>query len=89
MKIPLEKEKATPSSTLAWRIPWTISPWGHKESDMTKQLPLLGSFNRMMKDSQLKVEEPEFEPSQFDPKAEIWTFISVFSLSDLQERVRK
>jgi len=39
---PLEKEMATHSSILAWRIPWTEepgsqSPWGHKESDMTKQ----------------------------------------------------
>ena len=58
--IPLEKGKATHSSTLAWRIP--LSPWGHKESDMTEQLSLSESFNRMMKDSQLKVEEPEFEP---------------------------
>ena len=34
---PLEKGKATHSSTLAWRIPWTIySPWGRKELDMTK-----------------------------------------------------
>ena len=30
---PLEKGKATHSSILAWRIPWTI--WSHKESDMT------------------------------------------------------
>ena len=29
---PLEKGKATHSSILAWRIPWTIRPWGHKES---------------------------------------------------------
>ena len=29
---PLEKGKATHSSFLAWRIPWT-SPWGHKQSD--------------------------------------------------------
>ena len=37
----MEKGKATHSSTLAWRIPWTIySPWGHKESDMTEQLSL-------------------------------------------------
>ena len=34
---PLEKEMATQSSTLAWKIPWTeepgrlYSPWGHKE----------------------------------------------------------
>ena len=33
----LEKEMATHSSTLAWKIPWTeqpgagYSPWGHKE----------------------------------------------------------
>ena len=37
---PLEKEMATHSSTLAWKIPWTeepagYSPRGHKESDMT------------------------------------------------------
>ena len=32
----LEKEMATHSSILAWRIPWTEEPWGHKESDTTK-----------------------------------------------------
>ena len=39
---PLEKEMATHSSTLTWKISWTEeepggphSPWGHKESDMT------------------------------------------------------
>ena len=41
-KDPLEKEMATHSNILAWRIPWTeelgglYSPWGHKESDMTE-----------------------------------------------------
>ena len=40
---PLEKEMATYSSTLAWKIPWTeslvgYSPWGRKESDMTERL---------------------------------------------------
>ena len=41
---PLEKEMATPSSILVWRIPWTeepcrlYSPWGHKESYTTEQL---------------------------------------------------
>ena len=34
----LEKEMATHSSILAWKIPWRksqvgCSPWGHKESD--------------------------------------------------------
>ena len=38
---PLEKEMATYSSILAWRILWTerpgvYRPWGHKESDMIK-----------------------------------------------------
>ena len=38
---PLEKEMATHSSILAWRIPWSeepggCSPWGHKESDTTE-----------------------------------------------------
>ena len=32
---PLEKGKATHSSILAWRIPWTI-PWGCKELDTTE-----------------------------------------------------
>ena len=39
---PLEKEMATHSSTLAWRIPWTEDPggrpWGRKESDTTEGL---------------------------------------------------
>ena len=41
---PLEKEMATHSSTLAWKIPWTekpgkpYSPWGRKESDTTEWL---------------------------------------------------
>ena len=39
----LEKETATHSSILAWKIPWTEEPGGlqsrgHKESDMTYQL---------------------------------------------------
>ena len=42
---PLEKEVATHSNILAWRIPWTEEPgeyssWGHKESDTTEQLTL-------------------------------------------------
>ena len=40
-KDPLEKEMATHSRILAWRIHGQrslvgSSPWGHKESDMTK-----------------------------------------------------
>ena len=38
---PLEKEMATHSRILAWKIPWTeesgsYSPWGRKESDTTE-----------------------------------------------------
>ena len=38
---PLEKEMATHSSILAWKIPWTKKPggystWGHKELDTTE-----------------------------------------------------
>ena len=42
---PLEKEIATHSSDLAWRIPWAEEPdglqsIGHKKSDTTEQLSL-------------------------------------------------
>ena len=38
---PLEKGKATHSSVLAWRIPWTVySPWGCRELDTTEWLSL-------------------------------------------------
>ena len=42
---PLEKEMATHSSILAWRILWTEEPggrqpWGQKESDTTERLTL-------------------------------------------------
>ena len=35
---PLENGKATHCNILAWRIPWTIYPWGCKESEMTEWL---------------------------------------------------
>ena len=41
---PLEKEMATHSSILAWRVPWMEEPgvpesiWGLKESDTTEGL---------------------------------------------------
>ena len=39
---PLEKEMATPSSILTWKIPWTEEPdllqsWGRKELDTPEQ----------------------------------------------------
>ena len=42
---PLKKKMATHSSILAWEIPWAeepsrLSPWGHKESDMTEWLSI-------------------------------------------------
>ena len=52
-KIPLKKEMAIHSSTIAWKIPWTEEPgrlyssWGCKESDTTERLhfPFLSSKN--------------------------------------------
>ena len=49
----LEKEMATYSSNLAWKIPWmeepTVhgvpkSPWGHKESDTTDSKQFFSFF---------------------------------------------
>ena len=39
---PLEKQMATHSSILAWKISWTegCSPWGRKESGTTERLTL-------------------------------------------------
>ena len=50
---PLEKEMATHSSILAWRIPWTeslagYSSWGHKESDMTEQLTVTKTLDNLL-----------------------------------------
>ena len=52
---PLEKGKATHSSILAWRIPW--SPWGRKESDMTEQLSSSSSFDLQQKYYHVYVKE--------------------------------
>ena len=48
---PLEKEMATHSSTLAWRIPWMeklggLQSTGRKESDMTERLHFAFPFSR-------------------------------------------
>ena len=40
----LEKGLATHSSILAWKISWTVYPWGFKESDTTEQLSLSPQF---------------------------------------------
>ena len=45
---PLEKEMATHSSTLAWKIPWMEERgrlWGHKELDTTESLHLVTDFS--------------------------------------------
>ena len=46
---PLEKEMATYSSNLAWKIPWMeesgrYSPWGHKELDFSQSEQLFTFF---------------------------------------------
>ena len=50
---PLEKEMATHSSTLAWKIPGQrslvgYSPWGHKESDTTERLHFLFFLSNLL-----------------------------------------
>ena len=52
---PLEKEMATNSGTLAWKIPWIEEPgglqsWGLKESDTTERLDFL-SFSGLCSSS--------------------------------------
>ena len=46
---PLEKEMATHSSTLAWKIPRTeepgrLRPWGRKESGVTERLHFVSLY---------------------------------------------
>ena len=48
---PLEKEMATHSSVLAWRIPWTeelggLQSMGRKESDTTERLHFTFTLSR-------------------------------------------
>ena len=55
----LEKEMATPSSILAWKIPWTeepvgYSPWGRKELDMTEQLQMVTAAMKLKDASSLE-----------------------------------
>ena len=44
LEYPLEKEMATHSSVLAWKVPWTEEPGGlhgvAKQSDMAEQITL-------------------------------------------------
>ena len=59
---PLEKETATHSIILAWKIPWrqrslvSYSPRGHKESNMTKRLHFHSPFRWQLTGSLSKVE---------------------------------
>ena len=73
---PLEKEMATYSSILAWRIPWTEGPGelqslGLKELDMTEQLTLsFGGFpdsSAGKKIHLLMQETPVWFPGREDP----------------------
>ena len=56
----LEKEVATHSSVLAWRIPWTQEPGrlqstGHKESDTTERLRFHALEKEMATNSSVQV----------------------------------
>ena len=54
---PLEKEMATHSSILVWKIPRTeepagYSPWGHKELDMTEAAEHTSAFIHQVRSDQ-------------------------------------
>ena len=62
---PLEKEMATHSSTLAWKIPWTeesggLQSMGYKELDTTEQLHKPQESPRRSNQSILKEINPEY-----------------------------
>ena len=62
---PLEKEMATHSSTLAWKIPWTEEPgelqsMGYKESDTPGQLHKPQESPWRCNQSVLKETNPEY-----------------------------
>ena len=53
---------AAHASILAWRIPWTeelggLSPWGHKELDMTEWLTHTHTHTQMLR------RQGQFDPS--------------------------
>ena len=54
----MEKEMATHSSILGWRIPWTeepgYSPWGCKESDATKRLTLFFPMLHLRQEAEIR-----------------------------------
>ena len=61
LQLPLEKEMATHSSVLAWRIPWTEGAWwdtvhGVAESDTTERL----SIHAQLPQVHLNVSNPFF-----------------------------
>ena len=59
---PLEKGKATHSSILAWKIPWTHSPWGCKESDVTFTFTLGFPYSSVGKESACNAGHPGLTP---------------------------
>ena len=67
---PLEKEMATHSSTLAWKIPWMeepgklYSPWDHKESYTTEHLHFSFPILELPGSSQL-VKNPAMQETLF------------------------
>ena len=60
---PLEKEMATHSSTLAWRIPWTEEPGGLQSTGVTKSQTQLSDLTFIF---QLKKKKPHLCPNQTD-----------------------
>ena len=69
----LEKGNAIHSSILAWRIPWTYSPWGHKDSDTTEQLSLsLYAINLWRYHMSWSLWEPQFTFMSHYYEKQLW-----------------
>ena len=91
---PLEKEMATHSSILAWKIPWNeepggYSPWCRKESDRTEQLHSLTCLwaslvAQMVKNLPAMQETWDWCLGQEDPLEKQWLPTLVFLLEEFQ-----
>ena len=61
----MEKEIATHSSTLAWKIPWTEGPWGGEESNTTERLHFHFSLSCIGEGNGFDIPEWEASLSRF------------------------
>ena len=88
MKIPLEEERATPSSILVWEIPRTEEagghgPWGHNESDGIE-----GTEQAHIERKEEESEEGETQEHKESMSAIVYESCARISFRDLSLRLR-